>query len=179
MKIDELLTIAKEEIEQFFKEHPYSAEEEMLLETEILIGELLDPNMAYPYKGEKGLYTYEDVGGDTFFVRAHYVPPPSNYLELKTGWFNKDGKPQYEPPAPPHSKNSSAVYVTKRSDTVAKIYRDEILPFFEKQDLTDLLGIKPISSSRMKFAERLVRKFTPEDKFEIEYGSPLIIKKKE
>ena len=176
--VNTLSKIVKSEIEEFFKEHTYSLSDELMLENSILIGELLDPDTGYDYQGQKGTYTYKDISGDTFFVRAHYVPPPTNYLEFKTGWLDEKGRPQYEPSTPPHSKNSSAIYATKRSDTVAKIYRDEILPFFEKQDLTDLLVIKPISASRLKFAERLVRKFTPTDKFDIEYGSPLIIKKK-
>jgi hypothetical protein len=77
-------------------------------------------------------------------------------------------------PTPPISPNSSAIDWDKRSDTVAKIYRDKILPFFKQQTLTNLMVIKPISSSRMKFAERLVKKFTPED-FTTEFKDKEII----
>ena len=176
MRLDEIQKIVKIELEEYFKTHKYSLEDELIIENEIIIGELLDPDEAYPYEGSKGYYEYKDISGDIFFVRIHYIP--NKYMEFKTGWINKQGKAQYEPSVPPYSDNSSAIYVTKRSDTVAKIYRDEILPLFEKQKLTNIMVIKPISTSRMKFAERLVRKFTPIDKFDIEYGSPLIIKKK-
>jgi hypothetical protein len=179
VKHSELRLLIKEEISKYFETHPYSLETELILENEIWIGELLNPDTAYPYEGSKGYYEYKDVSGDTFFARLVYQPPPSGpFMEFKTGWINDKGVAQYEPAVPPNSKNSSAIYVTKRSDTVAKIYRDEILPFFEKQDLTNTMVIRPISTGRMKFAERLVKNFTPTDKFDIEYGSPLIITKK-
>src|SRR5690606_36386313 len=90
------------------------------------------------------------------------------YMEFKTGWVNSDGKIQYEPSIPPISPNSSVIDWDKRSDTVAKIYRDEILPFFKQQLLTNTIIIKPISPSRMKFDERLVKKYTPNE-FKIEF----------
>lgn len=178
MKYQKLRQLIKEEISKYFETHPYSLEDELILENEIWIGELLNPDTAYPYTGSKGYYEYKDESGDLFFVRLVYIPNNfGSYMEFKTGWIDDKGIAQYEPSVPPHSKNSSVIYVTKRSDTVAKIYRDEILPFFEKQELTDIMLIRPISSSRMKFAERLVKKFTPSNKFDIEYGSPLIITK--
>jgi hypothetical protein len=185
--MEKIKKIIKEELKKYFQTHKYSLLDETLITNEILIGELLDPNDSYQYTEEKGYYEYKDISGDVFFVRLHYIPTPGvdtkngltgGIMELKTGWINEQGKAQYEPSVPPHSKNSSAIYVNKRSDTVAKIYRDEILPFFEKQNLTKIMVIRPISTSRMKFAERLVKKFTPIDKFDIEYGSPLIIEKK-
>lgn len=175
MKYTDLRQLIKEEISKYFETHIYSLEDELILENEIWIGELLNPDDAYPYEGSKGYYTYKDESGDIFFVRLYYIPDVG--MEFKTGWINDKGAAQYEPSVPPHSKNSSAIYVNKRSDTVAKIYRDEILPFFEKQELTNTMLIRPISTSRMKFAERLVKKFTPTDIFNIEYGSPLIITK--
>jgi len=183
MKSQELRNIIKEEITHYFKTHPYSELDEFLIIEETIMGELLNPNYAYPYQGEKGYYEYKDMNDVTFFVRMSYSSIKwdknnDGYMEFKTGWVNDDGKAVYEPSVPPNSKKSSSIDKDKRSDTVAKIYRDEILPLFEKQSLTNIMLIKPISSSRMVFAERLVKKFTPTDKFDIEYGSPLIITKK-
>jgi len=169
MKLDNLKKIVKEELQKHFKSHPYSLEDEMIITNEIMLGELLNPDNSYPYeKVSKGFFTYNDLNGVKFFVRAAYTPEPLNYFEFKTGWFDENGKATYEPSIPPVSPNSSAIDWDKRSDTVAKIYRDEILPFFKQQTLTNFMVIKPISSSRMKFAERLVKKFTP-DEFKIEF----------
>jgi hypothetical protein len=163
-----------------FQNSNYSELDEINEINETILSELLDPDNSYEYKQYiKGLWTYYDMNNVEFFVRIVYQPITNGaHFELKTGWFDNKGKPQYEPSIPPTSPKSSAIDWDKRSNTVAKIYRDEVLPFFEKQNLSDLLLIKPISSSRMKFAERLVKKFTSIDQFDIEYGSPLIIKKK-
>jgi len=164
MKLGNLRKIVKEELQKHFENHLYSLGDEMIITNEVMLGELLNPDNSYSYeKVSKGFFTYNDLNGVKFFVRAAYVPEPQNYFEFKTGWTNPEGKIQYEPSIPPISPNSSAIDWDKRSDTVAKIYRDEILPFFKQQTLTDTMVIKPISSSRMKFAERLVKKFTPED----------------
>jgi len=164
MKLDNLKKIVKEELQKHFKSHPYSLEDEMVITNEVILGELLNPDNSYPYinKG-KGIWEYKDMNNVEFIVRLTYQPTSSPYLEFKTGWINPEGKIQYEPSIPPVSPNSSSIDWDKRSDTVAKIYRDEILPFFKQQTLIDTIIIKPISSSRMKFAERLVKKFTPED----------------
>lgn len=178
MKLEKLRNIIKEELQKHFEIHSYSLEDELIMENEIMLGELLNPDNSYSYeKVSKGFFTYNDLNGVKFFVRAAYVPEPQNYFEFKTGWFDENEKITYEPATPPTSPNSSALDWDKRSDTVAKIYRDEILPFFKQQNLTDIMVIKPISSSRMKFAERLVKKFTPEG-FEVEFKSKEIIIKK-
>jgi hypothetical protein len=164
MKLDNLRKIVKEELQKHFKSHPYSLEDEMVITNEVMLGELLNPDNSLPYeKVSKGFYTYEDPNGVKFFVRAAYTPEPQNYFEFKTGWFDQNGKATYEPSVPYGNQETSALDINSRSDTVAKIYRDEILPFFKQQTLTDTMVIKPISSSRMKFAERLVKKFTLED----------------
>jgi hypothetical protein len=164
MKLDNLRKIVKKELQKHFKSHPYSLEDEMVITNEVMLGELLNPDNSLPYeKVSKGFYTYEDPNGVKFFVRAAYTPEPQNYFEFKTGWFDQNGKATYEPSVPYGNQETSALDINSRSDTVAKIYRDEILPFFKQQTLTDTMVIKPISSSRMKFAERLVKKFTPED----------------
>jgi hypothetical protein len=164
MKLDNLRKIVKEELQKHFKSHPYSLKDEMVITNEVMLGELLNPDNSLPYeKVSKGFYTYEDPNGVKFFVRAAYTPEPQNYFEFKTGWFDQNGKATYEPSVPYGNQETSALDINSRSDTVAKIYRDEILSFFKQQTLTDTMVIKPISLSRMKFAERLVKKFTPED----------------
>jgi len=178
MKPEKLRNIIKEELQKYFEIHPYSLEDELIMETEIMLGELLNPDNALSYeKVSKGFYTYEDPNGVKFFVRAAYVPEPQNYFEFKTGWFDQNGKATYEPSVPYGNQETSTLDINSRSDTVAKIYRDEILPFFKQQTLTDTMVIKPISSSRMKFAERLVKKFTPED-FTIDFKNREITIKK-
>jgi len=178
MKLEKLHDIVKEEIQKYFENRPYSLKDELLMETDILLGELLNPDNSLSYeKVSKGFYTYEDPNGVKFFVRAAYVPEPQNYFEFKTGWFDENEKATYEPSVPYGDEKTSIKNIHFRSDTVAKIYRDEILPFFKQQNLTDTMVIKPISSSRMKFAERLVKKFTPEG-FEVEFKSKEIIIKK-
>lgn len=179
MKLNEIREIIKQELNEYFKIHEYSLEDDLIMTNEITLGELLNPEHSYPYYGDKELWKYKDMNDVEFFVRLTFQPLSKNpYLEFKTGWINKKGRAQYEPSIPPISPKSSAIDWDRRSDTVAKIYRDELLPYFEKQNLSNMMVIKPISTSRMKFAERLVKKFTPLDKFDIEYGNPLIIRKK-
>lgn len=169
MKLDNLKNLIKEELKEHFKTNPYSLEDELIMENEIMLGELLNPDNSYPYINEgKGIWSYKDMNDVKFIVRLTYQPTSTPYLEFKTGWTNPEGKIQYEPSIPPVSPNSSAIDWDKRSDTVAKIYRDEVLPFFKQQNLTNFMVIKPISSSRMKFAERLVKKFTPNE-FKVEF----------
>lgn len=180
MKTSDLRQIIKEELNAFFQKNPYSELDEWLIIEEVTLGELLNPNCAYPYYGEKGYYEYKDMNDVVFFVRMSYQSTKwdennNGYMEFKTGRLNDDDKAVYEPSILPNSNKSSAIDKDKRSDTVAKIYRDEILPLFEKQKLTNVMVIKPISSSRMKFAERLVKKFTPVDIFTISNEDSMII----
>lgn len=169
MKLDNLRTLIKEELKEYFKTNPHSIEDESIIENEIILGELLNPDNSYPYVKEgNGMWSYKDMNDVKFIVRLIYQPTSFPYMEFKTGWVNLDGKIQYEPSIPPISPNSSVIDWDKRSDTVAKIYRDEILPFFKQHPLTNIILIKPISPSRMKFAERLVKKFTPNE-FKIEF----------
>jgi hypothetical protein len=180
MKLINILSeIVNKELENYFNNNPYSLEEEMNILNEIIIGELLNPENSLPYSEKiKGMWVYDDPNGVQFFVRAHYIPEPLNFLEFKTGWFDENGKITYEPSVPYGNEKTSLKDINSRSDTVAKIYRDEIIPFFEKQNLTNTMMIKPISLNRSKFAERLVKKFTPIDKFNIEIDGTIIITKK-
>jgi hypothetical protein len=177
MKKLELQKLIQKEVKECFKQNPYSLEDELILENEIIISELLDPEDSYEYEGRKGLYYYKDINNVIFFVRLTYQPLSDPYFELKTGWLDKQGKPQYEPSTPPISPDSSAIDLDKRSNTVAKIYRDEIVPFFKKQDLADRMVIKPISHSRSRFSRMLINKFTPKQDFTIDQENLVVSKK--
>ena len=145
MKLEKLRNIVKEELQKHFKNRPYSLEDEMIITNEVMLGELLNPENSLPYeKVHKGFYSYEDPNGVKFFVRAAYVPEPQNYFEFKTGWFDENGKATYEPSVPYGNKETSALDINSRSDTVAKIYRDEILPFFKQQGDVSWESIEPL-----------------------------------
>ncbi len=177
MKVEDLQELIKSELKEFFKTNEYSLKDELILENEIILSELLDPEDSYEYEGSKGLYYYKDANDVTFFVRLTFQPLSEPYFELKTGWLNKQGKPQYEPSTPPLSPDSSVIDLDKRSNTLAKIYRDEILPFFKQQDLSDKMVIKPISASRSRFSRMLISKFTPKSKFNIDLEKLIVYKK--
>lgn len=145
-----------------------------LYETYTILGELLNPDSAYPYKQNiKGLWEYQDIMENTYFVRIVYQPTNHPYFELKTGYYDEHHKPKYDPVVPP---NSTSQDWDKRSDTVAKIYRDEVIPLFLEQDLCNTLEIKPLEIKRYQFSVRLVNKFTPTDKISIEYNKPKFIR---
>jgi hypothetical protein len=173
----ELQKLIQKEVKEFFKQNPYSLQDELILENEIILSELLDPEDSYEYEGSKGLYYYRDINNVTFFVRLTYQPLSDPYFELKTGWMDKQGKPQYEPSTPPISPDSSAIDLDKRSNTVAKIYRDEIVPFFKQQNLANKVVVKPISPSRSRFSRMLLNKFTPKQDFTIDQENLIVYKK--
>jgi hypothetical protein len=141
-----------------------------LFETYTILGELLNPDSAYSYQQKtKDLWVYNDIEENTYFVRITFQPTNQPYFELKTGYFNKNNKPQYDPAVP---ENSTVKDWDKRSDTVAKIYRDEVIPYFLNQSLSNILIIKPLEIKRYQFSVRLVNKFTPTDQINIEYNKP-------
>ena len=140
-----------------------------LYETYILLGELLNPDNSYPYEEKiKGLWEYKDIMDNIYFVRLTYQPTTQPHFELKTGYYNEHGKPQYDPPVP---DNSTSKDWNKRSDTVAKIYRDEIIPMFIEQNISNILIIKPLEIKRYQFSVRLIDKFTPNN-IQIKYNKP-------
>ena len=170
-----LTDIINNELKDFFNHNDYSLKDELLIINEILLGELLDPNNAYNYYGSKGFFKYKDLNDVEFFVRLTYQPTNNPYFELKVGWIDDNGKPIYEPSIPPVSPNSSSIDWDKRSNTLAKIFKDELIPFFVSQKLSNTIKIKPISTSRMKFSERLVNKFVDKNKFKITINNKEII----
>ena len=166
---DILFKIQQDADYQSLKGYPESADQN-LFESYVMLGELLNPDSAYKYEQKiKGLWEYNDIEENTYFVRITFQPSNQPYFELKTGYFNETGKPQYDPSVP---KNSTGKDWDKRSDTVAKIYRDEVIPYFLNQSLSNILIIKPLEIKRYQFSVRLVDKFTPTDKIDIEYNKP-------
>jgi hypothetical protein len=162
--------------ERSFDEYKSSSlNEQFLIEDGVLMGEILNPQDAFVYDGDKGWFYYKDSSENLFFVRLIYQPTQEPYFELKAGWFedNDIRKPKYDPLLPP---NVLAIDTNKRGNTVAKIYRDEIIPFFvNKQSLSNKLMIKPSSVGRYKFSIRMIRKFTPSELKVIENYSKLEI----
>ena len=93
-KLEEISKIIKEVIKEYRKK---SEIEELLIENEIILGELLNPDDSFDYrKTGKGIFTYKDSSGDVYFVKLSYQASNEPYLELKTGWFenNEPDKPQ-------------------------------------------------------------------------------------
>jgi len=151
-----------------------------LFETYITLAELLNPNDAYAYvKIRDGWFRYQDMMDIYYDVRIAYQPVDDPYFELKTWWYDENKKAIYDK----LPSNSSSRDWDKRSNTIAKIYRDEIIPFFkENVGYCDKLVIKPVDKQRYYFSKKMIEKFTPEEFKVIEnYPVEIIIttKKKE
>lgn len=106
------------------------------------------------------LYKYKDSKGNTFFLRLFFNSTAEPHLEVKVGWLDNKGTPVYNPPLPP---DSTGIDNLKRRNTVAAIYKKEVLPFFESQSQFDTLKIKPISKKRYSFSKRMVENLTPSE----------------
>lgn len=157
MKLIELLEQIRSEID-YPKDQDWS--EQNLYETYALVAELLDASNAYEYKNYgKGIWTYKDASGIDYYIRLAFVPSPQNqgYLELKTYWLDEKGRPMYTDIA----QNSSTMDLNKRSDTTAKVFRDEIIPFFQKQTITSELRILPIDKIRHRLSSIMVTRYLP------------------
>lgn len=148
-------------------------------EEDQLMVKVVNPNgeiFEYRESNIKGLFIYKDSYNNLYFARILFNPINNDpYFEFKTGWFedNDKSKPKYDPHLPP---NTTGMDNLKRRNTVGKIYRDEILPFFKQnQNLSNKLYIKPISHSRHVFSQRLVKNHTPKDFNIEEIGETLII----
>ena len=143
MKVKILQELVKSELKEFFKTNKYSLEDELILENEIILSELLDAEDSYEYEGSKGLYYYKDANNVKFFVRLTYQPLSDPYFELKTGWLNSQGKPQYEPSTPPLSPDSSAIDLDKlrtHHGFVALTYA----AYCNKPDIVSFLSLRVI-----------------------------------
>jgi len=163
-----------------FRNWTDSLNEEILFEEEDqLMSEVVNPDgerFEYVESNVKGFFTYKDSYNNLYFARIFFTPLSSNpYFEFKTGWFkdNNLSDPTYDPHLPP---NTTGMDNLKRRNTIAKIYRDEILPFFTKnKGLSNKLYIKPISHSRHIFSKRLVKNHTSKNFNIKEDGETIII----
>ena len=152
------------------KNKPYKHKpitKEILFEEEDkLMVEVVNPDgerFEYEESNIKGLYTYKDSLDNLYFARITYSPSSPPRFEFKVGWFedNDISKPKYDPQLPP---NTTSMDDLKRRNTVAKIYRDEILPYLkDNQKLAKQLDINPISQSRYIFSQRLIQHHTPSE----------------
>lgn len=132
--------------------------EQNLFESYTFLGEILNPNDSYQYKLlNKYLWQYTDSNQNDFYVRLIHQPTSPDYFEIKTFWLGDNNTPIYDY----LPQNVSTKDWHKRGNTVAKIYRDEIIPFFNKQNMTNVLKIKPMDIKRYQFSIRMVNKFTP------------------
>ena len=150
---------------KYLLDNPFQEINEWLQEEDNLMDEVVNPEGdKFEYKQiEKGLFTYKDSLDNLYFIRMTYQPTDSPYFEIKIGWFedNNLSKPKYEPNLP---SNSTSLDNIKRRNTVAKIYRDEILPLFlQSSKLSNKLIVKPISNSIFIFSQRLIQNNTPEE----------------
>lgn len=151
--------------------------EENLYTTYILISELLDPNNSYDYKETiKHVYKYTDMFGVVYGVRFTYNLTKigdgvdTDYFELKTWWEDENGGLHYGD----DSGKSSNMDMDKRANTLAKIFRDEILPFFKTQKLSSTFIVRPIDKFRYRLSIILINKFIPTG-WEVEEKYPKMI----
>ena len=154
-----------------FRNWTDSLQETLLEEEDKLMAEVVNPDgdyFSYQELNTKGLFVYKDSKDNLYFARIFYQSTSTPYFEFKAGWFedNDMSKPKYDPQLPP---NVMGMDNLKRRNTIAKIYRDEIIPYFkEKSSLFNTLIINPISDLRYTFSKRLVQNHTPKD-FSIQY----------
>lgn len=143
-----------------------------LLETYIMLGELLNPDNAYEYDHYKNdIYYFNDSSGNRFCARLVYQPTTDPFWEFKTWWVDPNAnRPVYNR----LPDNTSAIDWDKRSDTIAKIFRDEIIPKFTEQSHSNIMRIIPVDSKRYQLSIRLVKKFVPND-WTIEENFPKMI----
>lgn len=134
------------------------AADENLFETYLMLGELLNPNNAYEYNVFQGMYYFRDSSDNPFCARLVYQPTAEPFWEFKTWWV--DNKQAVYDRLP---DNTTAQDWDKRSDTIAKIFRDEIIPKFLAQNNSNIMKIKPLDSKRYQFSLRMVKKFTPKE----------------
>jgi len=158
MNTSELKQLIKEEFSKISVDSDYTTLnilEQNLFESYWLLGELLNPNNAYEYsKVGNGFWVFEDSRGYDYFVRVLFQPTNEGYLEVKMGWVDLPKQEKY-------LQQPNREIDEGRSDTIAKIYRDEIIPFFQNQNLNNTMVISPLDIKRYQFSIRLVRKYTP------------------
>lgn len=176
MNLNDILTELINEHKKKGQYEPKNFLEESNLTSSLLLGELLNPDHAYQYINNGGLFMFKDDDNIIFgAIMNSGTGKLGNYCEFKTFWFDPETRRRIYDKLP---QNSSGIIGTRRSDTVAKIFRDEIIPNFKKQDFANILVFNPVSNQRYLFSIRMIKKFIPKD-WEIEenYPKQIIIKK--
>lgn len=148
-------------------------EDQNQLESYVLLGEILNTDNVFPYEYNKGYAEFVDDEGYIFFVRLTYNVTSSPYFELKMGWRNLEGQQKYL------RREVRDIY-ERRTNTVAKIYRDELIPFFLSNTLSDTMKIFPLDNKRYQFSIRMLKKYNIDEKMEIIESPPkeITIKRK-
>ena len=175
MKLFEILDELINEVKKNGQYHYKEDWEKNWLHTNLMLSELLNPNNAYEYINHKNeIWTFKDTNGIQFCAFMSATPGKPPFYEFKTWWVDPETKKRiynYLPPV-------SSIDWDKKSDTVAKIFRDEIIPKFKNQSFADLLVINPVDSQRFQLSIRMVKKFIPKEWEIIEkFPKQIIIKK--
>lgn len=159
MKMIEILKELIQEIQDKQKTpQKLSVLDENMLVTDLLLSELFDPANAYDYSEYSGIFYYTDSGGVRFCVRLTYMPAKEPYWELKSWWVDpKTKKPVYSY----LPDDTTSTDLIRRSDTTAAIFRDKLIPLFEKQGNSNIMKIFPMDSRRFNYSLRLAKKFIP------------------
>lgn len=151
--------------------------DKFVYETLYLISEMLNPDNAYIYnKLSKNHFSFFDRFNVQYVVVLTYMPTDEPYFEFKIGYIDPINKKiKYD-------KEEVKGFDDKRSDTIAKIFRDEILLLFKNQKLSDIMKIIPKNGDikRYMYSLRLIKKFIPTS-YEIDESQKpelIIIKRK-
>jgi len=142
--------------------------------------EFLNPDLSYPYEAydasdEQKMWKIEKQNNDPTMVVTLKKMGLENKYWILDFYF-------------PETEKGYAKGQTLRGehylDTVSKIVRDEVLPYFEQSEL-DILFFKAYTNDgagkmRKSLFQRLINKFVPKDKFDIKVENlTFIITKKQ
>ena len=134
-----------------------------------VLSELLTTENYYPYE-KKGRYSwfYNDFANVRFYVKLLADNNEFSIFSLKSGYYNELGNSTVDPAVPEKSKAKDEPELwDKISNTVAKIFKDEILPMFLSSKNIKTIYVDPVSLARYNLSFRMFKKFIPLDKIEI------------
>ena len=158
MKLFKILDSLIEDIKSKGQYHYTEDWEKNWLYSNLMLSELLNPNNAYEYKNHKNeLWYFDDSTDIRFCAFMNFNPGKTPFCEFKPWWVDPTTNRRIYDHLPPTTSRDW----DRRSDTVAKIFRDEIIPKFKNQTYANLLVINPVDSQRYQFSLRMVKKFIP------------------
>ncbi len=148
--------------------------DEMVYENYIIFSELLNPDHAHDYRRNGNLrFIYNDMWGNTYGVRLKYSIIEFPHFELIEWWVDKDGKRRYDTE---RVTGSSVKGWERCCSTVMKIFRDELLPYFIKQQLSNILIVRARDGKQYQVPKRLLQKtISSEWKFEESFPTHITI----